>query len=67
MKTNDDVIIPRVVGALGAKHKLLIEQWLALLELHKKRFNNIQQMALLGSSTRILSKMLSIFVWALDQ
>jgi hypothetical protein len=49
-------VIPIVVGALGAKGRLL--EWLALLGVQEK-FNIIQQAALLGSAN-ILRKVLSI-------
>ena len=50
-------IIPIVIGALGAKHR--IGDWMALLGLSTKHFNIIQQTALLGSA-QILRKVLSI-------
>ena len=51
-------VVPIVVGALGAKHKLA--DWLALLGVNdKKCCNTIQQAALLGTA-HVLRKVLSI-------
>jgi hypothetical protein len=50
-------VIPIVIGALGSVHHL--QAWLALLQIEQRRFDNIQQAALLGSA-HILRKVLSI-------
>ena len=50
-------VVPVVVGALGAQHRL--KHWLALLGVDQKRGNIIQQTSLLGSAN-ILRKVLSI-------
>ena len=52
-------VVPIIVGALGAKNKIL--DWLALLGVDEKRYGIIQQVALLGTAN-ILRKVLSISV-----
>ena len=52
-------VIPIVIGALGAKHRLL--NWLALHGVQEKRYHIIQQAALLGLA-HILRKVQSISV-----
>ena len=52
-------VVPIIVGALGAKNKIL--DWLALLGVDEKRYDIIQQVALLGTA-HILRKVLSISV-----
>ena len=42
-------VVPIIVGALGAKNKIL--DWLALLGVDEKRYGIIQQVALLGTLT----------------
>ena len=50
-------VIPIVIGALGAKYRIL--DWMALLGVDMRRYTLIQQTALLGSAN-ILRKVLSI-------
>ena len=50
-------VIPIVIGALGAKHR--ITDWMALLGVDVRKYTLIQQTALLGSAN-ILRKVLSI-------
>ena len=50
-------VIPIVIGALGAKYRII--DWMALLGVDVKRYTLIQQTALLGSAN-ILRKVLSI-------
>jgi hypothetical protein len=50
-------VIPIVIGALGASHRTI--DWIALLGCDRRKFEIIQQTALLGSAN-ILRKVLSI-------
>ena len=51
------MVVPIVVGALGAIYRL--RDWLGVLHVEQKKLDNIQQTALLGSAN-ILRKVLSI-------